>query len=249
MKAVAFIFAALFVTAAQTRPVFDVASVKPTNIIKGPGQLRYTPAGVDFSNVSVASIIGEAYGIPNSRISSPDAHNRELLDSRTVFFDVSARAATEVPQEQIKMMLQTLLSDRFKLVLHRDSKNESVYKLVVAKGGPKLQESKTSGDPTGGLGLTGFVLRNINMPRFAGLLSQYQDRPVLDATGLGGTYDITLSVPEQLQASAEGKRGLMEWLSSSLFADIQRQLGLQLVTDKASVDYLVVDHVEMPSEN
>jgi uncharacterized protein (TIGR03435 family) len=244
-------FTVLFVTAAQTRPAFDVASVKPNNVIKGPGQLRYTPAGADFSNVSLAVMIGEAYGIPNSRISSPDARNRELLDSRTVFFDVSARAATEVSKEQIKLMLQTLLSDRFKLVLHRDSKNEAVYKLVVAKGGPgpKLQESKTSGDPTGGLGLAGFALRNIDMPHFAGMLSQYQDRPVLDATGLGGTYDITLSVPEQLQASAEGKRGMLEWLQSSLFSDIQRQLGLQLVPDKASVDYLVVDHVEMPSEN
>jgi uncharacterized protein (TIGR03435 family) len=249
MRAVAFILAALFVTAAQTRPAFDVASVKPNHIIKGQGQLRYTPAGVDFADVSVAVIISEAYSIPNSRISSPDARNRELLDSRTMFFDVSARAANEVPKEQIKIMLQTLLSDRFKLVVHRDNKNESVYKLVVTKGGPKLQESKTSGEPTGGLGLTGFVLRNIDMPHFAGMLSQYQDRPVLDATGLAGTYDITLSVPEQVQATAEGKRGLMEWLTSSLFADIQRQLGLQLVPDKASVDYLVVDHVEMPSEN
>jgi uncharacterized protein (TIGR03435 family) len=152
-------------------------------------------------------------------------------------------------KEQIRIMLQTLLSDRFKLVVHHDSKNESVYKLVVAKGGPKLQESKTSGDPTGGLGLTGFVLRNTDMPRFAGILSQYQDRPVLDATGLRGTYDITLSVQEQLQATVEGKTGMRDWLQSSLFTDIQRQLGLQLVADKGAVDYLVVDHVEMPSEN
>jgi uncharacterized protein (TIGR03435 family) len=72
---------------------------------------------------------------------------------------------------------------------------------------------------------------------------------VLDATELNGTYDFTLSPPEQPQAMAEGKRSFIEWLTTSLFGDIQKQLGLQLVSDKASVQYLVVDHVEMPSAN
>jgi uncharacterized protein (TIGR03435 family) len=246
MRTIAAIFA-VFLAAAQARPAFDVASIKQSNV-KGQGQMRYNPAGVDFSNVPLPWIIGEAYSIPYSRISSPDAHNRDVLQSRTTF-DVSAKAANEVSKEQIKIMLQTLLADRFKLALHYEAKNDSVYKMVVAKGGPKLQESKEKGEPSFTVGLMGFVSRNMDMPRFAGLLSMYEDRPVLDATELNGNYDFTLSVPEQIQATAEGKRSFIEWLTSSLFGDLQRQLGLQLVSDKASVEYLVVDHVEMPSEN
>ena len=247
MRTITAIFA-LFLSAAQARPSFDVASVKVNNTPKGQPQLRYNPAGVDFSNVPLSWIIGEAYGIPYSRISSPDAHNKDVLQSRTTF-DVSAKAANEVSKEQIRIMLQTLLADRFRFLAHYEEKNESVYKMIVAKGGPKLQESKEKGEPSFTMGLTGFVCRNMDMPRFAGLLSMYQDRPVLDATELNGIYDFTLSVPEQIQPTAEGKRSLMEWLTSSLFGDIQKQLGLQLFPDKASVEYLVVDHVEMPSAN
>jgi uncharacterized protein (TIGR03435 family) len=69
---------------------------------------------------------------------------------------------------------------------------------------------------------------------------------VVDLTGLKGSYDFTLK--SNLPTEAE-KAALSEWFSSSIFTDIQRQLGLQLETDKAPVDYLVVDHVEQPSEN
>ena len=247
MRASTAIFA-LFLAAAQTRPAFDVASVKVNGTVKGPGQMHYNPAGVDLSNVPLPSIIGEAYSIPPSRISSPDLRNRDVLQSRTTF-DISAKAASEVSKEQVKIMLQTLLADRFKIALHYDAKNESVYKLIVAKSGPKLQESKEKGEPSSTMGLMGFVCRNMDMPRFAGILSMYEDRPVLDATELNATYDFTLSAPEQIQPTADGKRSLMEWLTSSLFGDIQKQLGLQLVPDKASVEYLVIDHIEMPSAN
>lgn len=247
MRTITAIFV-LFLATVQARPAFDVASVKVNNTVKGPPQMRYNPAGVDLSNVPLPGIIGEAYSIPNSRISSPDAHNRDVLQSRTTF-DVSAKAANEVSKEQIRIMLQTLLADRFKLAVHYEAKTESVYRMIVVKGGPKLQESKEKGEPSCTVSLTGFMCRNMDMPRFAGILSPYEDRPVLDATELNGTYDFTLNVPEQIQATAEGKRSFIDWLTSSLFGDIQRQLGLQLVSDKASVEYLVVDHVEMPSAN
>jgi len=248
MRTIAAVFVVLLASAQTTRPAFDVASVKVNGTIKGSGQMHYNPAGVDLSNVPLPSIIGEAYSIPPSRISSPDSRNRDVLQSRTTF-DISAKAASEVSKEQVKIMLQTLLADRFRFLAHYEEKNELVYKMIVAKGGPKLQESKEKGEPSFTMGLTGFVCRNMDMPRFAGVLSMYQDRPVLDATELNGIYDFTLSVPEQIQPTAEGKRSLMEWLTSSLFGDIQKQLGLQLFPDKASVEYLVVDHVEMPSAN
>jgi uncharacterized protein (TIGR03435 family) len=86
----------------------------------------------------------------------------------------------------------------------------------------------------------------MEMARFASMLSVRMDRPVVDLTGVKGFYDFTLK--SNFPAEAE-KAALSEWFSSSMFTDIQRQLGLQLETDKAPVDYLVVDHVEQPSEN
>jgi uncharacterized protein (TIGR03435 family) len=226
---------------------FEVASVKQ-NPVKGQGRLRYNPSGIDFADVPLSWIIGEAYHVPYSRISSPVSGVREFF-SGTYFFDIAAKADRELPKEQIQHMLQTLLADRFKLVLHHENKVESVYKLAVAKSGLKLHESATpGGEPTAAFGPEGFVIRNMEMPRFCGILSIYMDRPVIDMTGLGGSYDFTLKF-ESTQTGAEAKLALRDWFTSSLFTDIQKQLGLQLAADKAPIDYLVVDQVEKPSEN
>jgi len=143
-------------------------------------------------------------------------------------------------------MLRTLLENRFKLALHHEPKVVPVYKLVIAKSGPKLRESAADGEPACALTLNGFVCHNLEMARFASMLSVGMDRPVVDLTGLKGSYDFTLK--SNLTTEAE-KAALSEWFSAAIFTDIQRQLGLQLETDKAPVDYLVVDRIEQPSEN
>jgi uncharacterized protein (TIGR03435 family) len=229
-------------------PSFEIASVKQ-NSVKGQGRLRYSPNGIDFADVPLTWIIGEAYQVAFSRISSPDPRVRELLLSEGYFFDIAAKAAGELPKDRIRRMLQTLLADRFKLVLHHENKVEPVYKLAVAKSGSKLHESATpGGEPTAAFGPEGFVIRNMEMPRFCGILSIYMDRPVIDMTGLVESYDFTLKL-ESTQNGVEAKLTLRDWFMSSLFTDIQKQLGLQLAADKAPIDYLVVDHVEKPSEN
>jgi uncharacterized protein (TIGR03435 family) len=229
-------------------PNFEVASIK-RNKTGGPPRLRYNPAGIDFASVPLIWIIGEAYQVPYARISSSDAHLGELFFSPTgtaYFYDIAARAGHAVPKEEIRLMLRTLLENRFKLTLHHEPKLVPVYKLVVGKSGSKLHESAAEGEPSGALGLNGFVCRNVEMARFASMLSVRMDRPVVDLTGLKGSYDFMLK--SNLPAEAE-KAALSEWFSSSIFTDMQRQLGLQLETDKAPVDYLIVDHVEQPSEN
>ncbi len=83
------------------------------------------------------------------------------------------------------------------------------------------------------------------MARFASMLSIHMDRPVIDRTGLDGTFDFTL----KCSIVESGKSALTEWFATSIFADLQRQLGLELRPDKASVDYLIVDAMQQPSEN
>jgi bla regulator protein BlaR1 len=229
-------------------PNFEVASIK-RNKTGGPPRLRYNPAGIDFANVPLIWIIGEAYQVPYAQISSSDAHIGDLFFSpagTTYFYDVAARAGHAEPKAEIRLMLRSLLENRFKLTLHHEPKLVPVYKLVVGKSGSKLLESAAEGEPSGALGLNGFVCRNLEMARFASMLSVRMDRPVVDLTGLKGSYDFTLK--SNLPTETE-KTALSDWFSSSIFTDIQRQLGLQLETDKAPVDYLVVDHVEQPSEN
>src|SRR2546426_10646533 len=76
-------------------PAFELASVKQ-NAVKGQGRLRYNPMGIDFADVPLTWVIGEAYHVPYSRISTSDSHIRELLLSGTSFFDIAAKTDHEV---------------------------------------------------------------------------------------------------------------------------------------------------------
>ena len=235
------------------RPSFDVTSVKPVQRDKRtvPGRLRYSPEGVDFSNVPLSWVVGEAYGVAYNRVSSSDRRIEDVFlspDGTQSFFDLAAKADHPVPKEQIRLMLQSLLADRFALVAHREPRVQQVYKLVAGKSGPKLLEAEAGGEPLCSFGPNGFVCRNVAMTRFTGMLSTLLDRPVLDATGLAGYYDFTLRF-QGGQPGQEGKAAVVEWLSSSIFTDIEKQLGLRLEADKGAVDYLMVDHVEKPDPN
>jgi uncharacterized protein (TIGR03435 family) len=228
--------------------VFEVASVKRIKT-GGPARLRYSPAGVDFANVPLIWVIGEAYQVPYSRISSSDQRIHDLFFSPSgtdYFYDIVARAGHPASKDEIRSMLRALLESRFKLALHHEPKTVPVYKLTAVKTGARLRESSVEGEPSGAFGMNGFVCHNVEMARFVSMLSVYMDRPVVDMTGLKGAYDFTLK--PDLPAGS-GKAALSEWFSSSIFADIQMQLGLKLEADKDAIDYVVVDHVEQPSEN
>ena len=116
-----------------TRPVFEVASVKLwTNADGGgPTHTRIDPQGIDIPGARLSEIAADAYQIPYTRISPPsNARGRDVWNSR---YEIAARADRSVSSEQIMLMLQTLLEDRFKLTLHNEPKVVPVCKLVVGK--------------------------------------------------------------------------------------------------------------------
>jgi uncharacterized protein (TIGR03435 family) len=158
-----------------------------------------------------------------------------------------------VSKDQLRLMLQSLLADRFKRKTHREAKPSPVYKLIVATDGPKLEQAKSNGDDFRMSGnANGFVFTNAEMIRLSGFLSGRVGRIVVDQTGLKGLYNFTLTKPaELLQDPAVVKSEGLPPASQSAgaFADALKALGLQLVAGTAPVDYLVVDHVEHPSEN
>lgn len=240
-------------------PSFEVASVKQNNDGSIRPALRYTPSGVDFAGVPITWIIGEAYDLPyyspNAILPANNAVS-ELL-SPTNRFDVSARAESAVSRSVVRLMLRSLLIERFKLTLHQETKEESVYRLVVASSGPKLRaapDQSEAGQPVISNSSAVYDFRHVDMGRLAGFLSTLLGQRVLNATGLDGFYDFALNREEAPALEREGDprdksaiaRGAV---SSAIPAGMERQLGLKLESARASVDHVVIDHLEKPSEN
>jgi uncharacterized protein (TIGR03435 family) len=235
----------------RSRPAFEVASIRPDD---GRGNSpRFDAAGITFTGVALTAIIGEAYNFPYGRIAGPNSHTPEALwSSLSTGYAIVAKAQGATSKDQLRLMLQSLLADRFKLTLHFESITAPVYKLIVAKSGPKFDESDTAGVFSMSISQGSFVFHNTEMIRFIGVLQGHLDRPVMDSTGLKGMYDFTLKVPQTFSEPEAAPRPKSEisgdWISSSLFTDLQK-IGLQLVADKGPVEYLVVDHVEKPDAN
>ncbi|MGB7760513.1 MAG: TIGR03435 family protein [Bryobacteraceae bacterium] len=240
--------------AADANPVFEVATIKPSN--PETGGRMFSVRGRQFStiNTSVSALITFAYGLHTRQITGGPA----WLESEK--YDLAAKPDGEGQpnDKQWKTMVQKLLADRFKLVFHRDKKELSVFAIVVGKNGPKL--TKSAGDPNGlpGLffrGLGVLPARNATMADFAGVMqSAVLDRPVVDQTGLTGRFDFELKwTPDETQFGGLGVRAPAPSddpaAPPDLFTAMQEQLGLKLQSTKAPVEVLVIDHVEKPSEN
>ena len=145
-------------------------------------------------------------------------------------------------------MLQTLLAERFQLKVHRQSKDMPVYALVVGKSGPKFHESAPDAIFSGFHGLNGRN-QSMTMTRLAIVADEINNyglsRPVVDRTGLAGTYDLQMEATPEYRINHEPD----EQKDISVFDAVQQQLGLKLKPDRAQVEILVVDHIGKPSEN
>jgi len=261
------------VTADVKVPAFDVVSVKPNKSNSGMVRVMGKPDGYAASNVSLKMLIQGAYGIREDLISGAPSwadSARFDIDAKVAGSDIDA--LKKLSPEQRRLLLQPLLADRFKLKIHTETKQLPVYELVLAKGGSKLKEA-TAGDTYAngikgpdGVGRGGMMrfgpgqltAQAVPLTTLANMLSQQLHRTVLDKTGLTGKYDLELTwTPEQgadpMFKGAEGspQRGDAAPDSSgpSIFTALQEQLGLRLQSAKGPVETLVIDHVEMPSEN
>jgi len=167
-------------------------------------------------------------------------------------FDIQARAAagTNPTKDQMRLMMQSLLADRFKLAVHWEKKDMPVYTLVVAPGGFKLKLSDPKNDPGSAPGSIGcpaddracamMYVGSIPVADFAGALGAMVGRPVIDKTGLTGTYYMNLKWAGDISPNSS---------LPSLPAALRDQFGLKLKSEKASVDVLMIDHVEEPTPN
>jgi uncharacterized protein (TIGR03435 family) len=223
---------------------FDVASIRPNPDRSDPA-LVANPGGLIYSRVSLSDCIETAYGVKPYQISGPEWLRREN-------FDITARAEGTHNKDDIMQMLQALLSERFKLSLHHELKEQPVYALVQGKNGAKLRPSQGEGQFSMGPAAGGIGFQKTSMSEFAGRFLSVVPmigRPVLDKTELPGLYDFTL----QLNPTANGDAGAIKRAAIeegfSLFTYALDQLGLGLESEKAAIDFLIIDHVEHPTEN
>jgi uncharacterized protein (TIGR03435 family) len=247
---------------AAARPNFAVATVKPADLsLRQQIDMRALPGGaVTATAVTLKFLISVAYQVQNVQISGGPSW------IATAEFDVLAKPA-EGEKPELRAMLQALLEDRFKLSVHRETKQLSVYELKLAKPGAGLgrnlkisSEGKCSADPPvpGTVPCGGFVRRqgyltgrNAPLSALCSPLSLILDRPVLDKTGMSNAFDLTLEwTPDSIgeSARADVQPGAKSDLPS-LFTALEEQLGLKLEGAKAPTEVLVVDHVETPSGN
>jgi uncharacterized protein (TIGR03435 family) len=166
------------------------------------------------------------------------------------------KLAREQRRELIHQLFQQLLADRFKLVVHWDTKQLPVYALVVARSGSRLEHSKnTDGSASansghGTLAAKGITADNL-AARLTTILSRELDRMVVNQTGLAGAFDLSLawSPADRSAAPRDASTDNAAPEGPSIFTALQEQLGLKLISAKAPVKTLVIDHVEQPSEN
>jgi uncharacterized protein (TIGR03435 family) len=232
-------------------PAFEVASVKPNKTGLRGGQLNTDPGHLTITNVSLRTCIKAAYGLQNYQLSGGNGAIEDEL------YDIVAKAESPVGDDQLMLMLRRLLADRFKLKLHRESKEMQGYALVVGKNGPKLHEMELAGKGWSRNGVGSINGQEISMARLAEILAGRLGHPVMDLTGIKGVFDIKLSWTPDLATvknPAENKESpspdsISDPSGPSIFSALQEQLGLRLEARKAPAEIIVIDHLDRPSEN
>ena len=237
-------------TATIAQQVFDVASVKLFKPGSAPENrsIAASHGSLMMRQQTLRECIEWAYGLNDgAEIAGPGA-----LDSEQ--YDIAAKAAGSATQDQLRLMLQGLLTERFKLSLHKKTEQRLAYLLVVGKSGPKLHEVQQ--EPVKGAHMAfdnGFMTIQMvnNVSGLVGFLGHFLDGPVEDRTGLTGVYEFKLKVEmddPQAPPPQPGQAFSGFGLTRGLFAAVE-ELGLKLVSQKQPVDTLVIDHVERPSAN
>jgi len=171
------------------------------------------------------------------------------------FFDVIGKAADpNATPDQVRLMLQALLVERFKLSVHRENRDVPGYALVLSKRGSKLKSAKEN--EVVGATLNGYVrtFQKLPVAALVNFLSNSTRQPVIDNTGLKGLFDFSVDLThhdnDSLQTTAAGATAANPGDAfARLSAAVEDQLGLRLEPRRVTVENLIIDHVERPSAN
>jgi uncharacterized protein (TIGR03435 family) len=235
-------------------PRFEVASLKPSPPGGRGGGIRPAPGGERYvaTNVPLTVLLMVAYRVKPDQITGGPGW------IATDTYDMNAKAAGPSSVENLHLMLQYLLIERFKLKFHYENKELPMYALTLDPGGPKMKrhDAENSGEPWIDQSVEQVVQVKMSakfspMDYFAWRLGQSLDRPVVDQTGLKGGYDFDLNftreLPPGLPDGALINGAPIDTSGPTVFEALKRQLGLKLTAQKGPVPVIVIDHVEKPS--
>jgi uncharacterized protein (TIGR03435 family) len=263
---------------------YDIFSIKPSKPDTGAGMIVGmidTPDGFTGEYVPLMFLVQAAYGVNSYQVSgAPSWFSAEMYEVNAKMDPTVADALQKLTPEERKLvrrkMLQALLVDRLKLVIHRDTKEQQLYTLVVAKNGPRFQESKpldtsateskapNGGGPRGRIiaggedGMQTMTYQASPIGSLVGYLRLQLRATVLDKTGLTGVYDFKLKWMREQRRTQVPVSGVPEGQPSVAATDpigptlldaLQDQLGLKLESGKGPVEIIVIDHIERPSGN
>jgi uncharacterized protein (TIGR03435 family) len=220
---------------------FEVASIRLHDGLVQMVGLTASGPRVTISAFSVSNLVEYAYDVKMYQVAGGPAW------ATTERYDIVAKAPGDaaVTGDQIPPMVQALLAERFHAAVHREMREMPVYALVVGGKGPRLKESAPDASPMlrmgGPRGVIQITTTKGSMGQLVDQLSGSIGRPVLDQTGLTGTYDYTLEWA--------GDYAPPDANAPSVFAAVEEQLGLKLESTKAPIEVVIIDHIEKPSSN
>jgi uncharacterized protein (TIGR03435 family) len=290
--------APLWPTSGSPKLMFEVASIKANNssdpehwnIATGPGDFMRPVGGrYSVSNMPLREIVGFAYKL---------AGNMQYLMpgipgwAATERFDIEAKAEGNPTKDEFRLMVQSLLANRFQMKIHKETRELPVFSIVLAKSGklgpqitphtddsmcaamgqfqgfgnqsgaaptvdgksalPALPCGVFTGLPSSAPGRMHLGGRKITMDLIATTMSGFDNltRPIVDRTGLTGTFDLWMEFSPQVNGDGPVPPGFQsDPTGPTLEEALQEQLGLKLDSQKAPTDVMVVDHLERPSEN
>jgi uncharacterized protein (TIGR03435 family) len=229
---------------ADASAAFLVATIKPSDPAAHEGWGFPTDGHhIGCYNASLTTIVSMAYAIHVKQIvGAPEWFDKDHFDINGIP-DVPG-----IPDfKQQREMYRKLLADRFHLVLHRETRTLPIYAVTIAKGGPLLTladpSSRSNTGNSGSPGQRTLKFTNMSIPDFAINMNFYEDRPVIDETGLTGRYNFTLKWTYDPEHTTEADA------APSLSTAMKEQLGLQFAAVKGPAPVLVIDHVERPTAN
>jgi uncharacterized protein (TIGR03435 family) len=248
-------------------PAFEVASVRPAappSSGKFQVSLGSQPGRVNYRLVTVRDLLQRAYGLRRQQVAGPDWIDNDR-------FDIVAKLPEGASNEQVPVMLQNLLTERFQLTVRREKKEMPVYALVVGKNGPKLEQASGDADP-GSNQRRGVMITDAKLPglarieghqttlaNFANMLSGILDRVVVDQTELAGTYNFAFEAaigdffmkklgaarmgvaPEEKSGEGAERGPAPDSSPSGSILSDIQKIGLRLEPRKAALDFIVVE--------
>ena len=230
---------------------FEVASVKVSHTPEPAGRgmhgppkspVEYSPGTLSLRNATLSAAVQYAYNVKEYQVTGP----AWIASERS---DIVGKTAGAAAHPDMRIMLQNLLAERFKLAFHRESKEMAVFVLVPAPGGIKMQESQGDGEPSftgrGPTATAKYQTVSALVDMMIGPIMMMLGRPIIDQTGLTKRYDISIDMSAMMGPGMQ-----FDEMVTALPKLVQDQLGLKLEPKKAPVELLIIDHAEkIPTEN